>query len=140
MQLNSEICERILDQTRISSAFEILVNEFEKRKSTMTIIQVGACDHIQDVVKGKEFIRAHLIEAVDWLCDDLVEAMEPYKGHVKCYNAAISNKDEIRNFYSAARQAGIDEPERPEWQLFQIGSLLKSNLSPYFPEQYIESG
>ena len=144
MQLAPETYERILAQSRIASAIRALVDDFERHNTTLTIIQVGACngkienDHLQEVIKRKEFVRAHLIEAVDWLYDELVEVMKPYEEHIKCYNVAISDKDELRNFYSVARQAGIDEPTRPGWQLFQIGGLLKSNLSPYFPDKYIE--
>jgi hypothetical protein len=135
---------RILFQSSVRSAIQLLVDDFRARNEILTVVQVGACkgnignDPLHDIIKNQGHASAHLIEAVSWLYDDLAHAMMPYADHIKCYNFAIGAKDEIRNFYSVSEKYGEEYPDAEPWKKYQIGSLTDKHLRYWVPEEYIE--
>ncbi len=136
---------QVLSQPTVTDAVRLLVDEYGVRNQTLTAIQVGACngdidnDHLHEVVKDKDHVEAHLIEAVGWLFEQLVEAMALYAEHIHCHHAALGARDEIRPFYSVSPRFGVDHPEAQDWVKYQIGSLTDEHLKMHVPETYISS-
>lgn len=135
---------RILSQSSVRSAIQLVVDDFRTRNQVLTVIQVGACngsidnDPLHEIIKDKSHVSAHLIEAVSWLYNDLVHVMMPYADHIKCYNLAIGERDEIRNFYSVSERFGVEHPDAEPWKKYQIGSLTDKHLRHWIPEKYIQ--
>jgi hypothetical protein len=106
-------------------------------------VQVGACngsidnDPLHEIIKDQSHVSAHLIEAVGWLYDDLVQVMMPYSDYIKCYNLAIGPKDEIRNFYYVSELFGVEQAHEEAWKKYQIGSLTDKHLRYWIPDKYI---
>lgn len=136
---------RVLFQPSIRSAVQLVVDDFRARNQFLTVIQVGACngsidnDPLHEIIKDQSHVSAHLIEAVSWLYNDLVQVMMPYSDHIKCYNLAIGAKDEIRNFYYVSELYGVENPDEEAWKKFQIGSLTDKHLRYWIPDKYILS-
>ena len=135
---------RVLSQASVRRAIQLVVDDYRIRNQTLTIIQVGACngsidnDPLHEIVKDQCHVSAHLVEAVNWLYDDLVKVMTPYADHIKCYNLAIGAKDENRNFYYVSEQYGEEHPDVESWKKYQIGSLTDKHLRVWIPEKYIQ--
>jgi hypothetical protein len=137
--------DTILAQKSIRAALGILVDEFNARNKTLTVIQVGACngnidnDPLHELIKGQPHTEAHLVEAVGWLFDGLVEVMAPYADYIHCHHAALGPRNETRPFFSVSQRYGFDQPKAPDWQKYQIGSLTDEYLKLHVPEEYISS-
>jgi len=136
---------RILSQSSICDAIQLQVDDFLSRDQTLTVIQVGACngnidnDPLHVVIKNKKNISAHLVEAVNWLYNDLAHTMMPYDDYIKCYNLAIGAKDEMRKFFYVSEHYGKDHPDAEPWKRYQIGSLTDKHLKYWIPHEYIQA-
>ncbi len=141
MSLRNEI----LAQTSDRRAIELLVDDFERRREILTIVQVGACngsianDPLHEVIKGRQYVRAHLVEAVEWLYADLAHQMAPYAPLIRCHHLAIAARDETRSFFFVAEEFSIDHPDAKDWLKYQIGSLTDRYLKLHVPGRYVVS-
>jgi len=139
----SGLRHEVLSQESIADAIGVLVNHYSLRKQTLTLAQVGACngrianDHLHEIIKGRLHVVAHLIEAVDWIFDQLVRVMEPYAERIHCYHTALGARDEIRPFYSVSPRYSAEQTDAKEWIQYQIGSLTNVHLKLHVPEKYI---
>ncbi len=136
---------QIFSQSGIPAAIQVLVDHYGSQQKILTAIQIGACngkpedDLPQRIITGQQHVRAHLVEAVGRLHDDLLQVMEPYSDHVACYNFAIGGRDETRTFYSVSEQFALDQPDAQPWRKYKIGSLTNEHLRLHIPEEYIRA-
>ena len=135
----------LLFQPSIRNAIQTLAGRFADDGRTVTVIQVGACngnirnDPVQEIIKGNDYISAHLVEAVSWLYEDLVQIMAPHSDYIQCYNLAIGARDEVRKFFYVSERYQEDHPDAAEWKKYQIGSLTDQHLKRWIPDEYIEA-
>lgn len=139
------LCKHILEQRKVRDAIRLLVEDFDHKGEILGVVQIGACngeienDPLQETIKGRDHVEVHLVEAVKWLYDDLVEVMRPYSDKIHCHNLAICARDETRKLFYVSKEKALEHPEWHDWMRFQLGSLTDKYLKAGMPRLELDT-
>lgn len=125
---------------------EHVLYELLRRRGHVSIIQIGA--HVGDtendpvhhfirensvpVLRGRPKCSAVLVEPVRYLFEQLAANYEGCEG-VILDNAAIADRNEVRDFYRLDENADLRASGMPQW-LNQVGSLLPQRMGTLWDE------
>lgn len=124
-------------------AIDHFASQYREQNKELTVVQVGACngnvpnDPLRPILERHDHVRAHLVEAVPWLAEELAQRMAPFGDRVRCHHAVISARDEPRVFFAVSERFAADHPEARPWRKFQIGSFSDRLLERHIPQAYI---